>query len=89
MTADPQVPVPPMKWDAWGEETKAKPLPESIRQLLRQALGVSAADDAAPAASEVVLRPSRLADDQRKSDLKALAGVVGAEFVSTADADRL
>lgn len=85
MTADPQVPVPPMKWDAWGDEAKAKPLSENIRALLRQALGVSTDDVRAPDKSEVVLRPSTLADE----DLAALADVVGAEHVSRADADRL
>jgi alkyldihydroxyacetonephosphate synthase len=85
MTVDPQVPAPPMKWDAWGDPAKAKPLSPQIQQLLQEALGVSAADVDAPTVSEVVLRPSALSD----VDLKALAAVVGAEHVSTSDADRL
>ena len=63
MMADPQVPVPPMKWDAWGDEAKAKPLFDNIRALLQQALGVSADEVAGPDRSEVVLQPSALGDD--------------------------
>lgn len=85
MMADPQVPVPPMKWDAWGDEAKAKPLSDNIRALLQQALGVSADEVAGPDRSEVVLQPSALGDD----DLRALRDVVGDGNVSRADADRL
>lgn len=74
-----------MKWDAWGDPAKAKPLSPQIQTLLQQALGVSADDVDAPAADEVVLRPSALSD----VDLKALAAVVGAGHLSTDDRDRL
>ena len=32
--------LPPMKWNAWGDPAEAKPLSESIRSLLKQALGI-------------------------------------------------
>ncbi|MFE3106139.1 FAD-binding oxidoreductase [Kitasatospora indigofera] len=79
------LPLPPMKWDAWGDPDLAKPLSEDIRALLEQALGVTPADHPAPTSEEVVLRPSALP----KEDLDALAGIVGAAHVSDRDADRL
>ncbi|WP_370144744.1 FAD-binding oxidoreductase [Streptacidiphilus sp. EB129] len=74
-----------MKWDAWGDPALAKPLSEDIKGLLAAVLGVSGEVVAGPAADKVVLRPSTLADD----DLKALAAIVGASWLSTRDADRL
>ncbi|MEV6209702.1 FAD-binding oxidoreductase [Kitasatospora sp. NPDC051914] len=80
------LPLPPMKWDAWGDPALAKPLSEDIKGLLTAFLGVSAEAAAAPlAAEDVVLRPSALSPE----DLAALAAAVGAEHVSAADADRL
>ncbi|GAA1100802.1 FAD-binding oxidoreductase [Kitasatospora arboriphila] len=80
------LPLPPMKWDAWGDPALAKPLPEDVKGLLAAALGVSAVAAAALlAAEDVRLRPSALAAE----DVTALAAVVGAAHLSTADADRL
>src|SRR5262245_55190921 len=79
------MPVPPMKWDAWGDPALATPLSHDIKVLLQNVLGVSAANVDAPARDEVRLRKSTLTD----ADEHALAGVVGAEYVSTRDADRL
>lgn len=81
----PALPLPPMKWDAWGDPALAKPLSQDIRELLGAALGVTARESSAPSAAEVVLRPSALTEE----DLAALAAVVGAGHLSTADADRL
>jgi alkyldihydroxyacetonephosphate synthase len=76
---------PPMAWDAWGDPALAKPLPDDIKALLRSALGVSGTPVDAPTAGEVALRPSALPAE----DAEALARIVGAGYVSTADADRL
>jgi alkyldihydroxyacetonephosphate synthase len=74
-----------MKWDAWGDPALATPLSDDIKALLQNVLGVSAADVDGPARNEVRLGESTLTD----ADEHALAGVVGAEYVSTRDADRL
>ncbi|MFC5662333.1 FAD-binding oxidoreductase [Kitasatospora misakiensis] len=79
------LPLPPMKWDAWGDPALAKELSADIKGLLAAALGVTGDAAPGPAASEVVLRPSALTPD----GIAALAAVVGADHVSTADADRL
>jgi len=74
-----------MKWDAWGEPALATRLSDDIKALLLNVLGVSAADVDAPARDDVRLRDSTLT----AADEHALAGVVGADYVSTRDADRL
>ncbi|WP_354643602.1 FAD-binding oxidoreductase [Kitasatospora camelliae] len=79
------LPLPPMKWNAWGDPALAKPLPKDVEALLAAALGVAADGTEPPAAEEVVLRPSALTADA----LTALTGAVGAANVSTRDADRL
>ncbi|MFB7615936.1 FAD-binding oxidoreductase [Kitasatospora sp. NPDC056181] len=79
------LPLPPMKWDAWGDPALAKELSADIKALLAAALGVTGDATPGPSADEVVLSPSRLAE----ADLKALAAVVGEAHVSAADADRL
>jgi alkyldihydroxyacetonephosphate synthase len=79
------MPVPPMKWDAWGDPTLVTPLSDDVKVLLQNVLGVSAADVGAPARDEVRLRDSTLT----AADGHALAGVVGTDYASTRDADRL
>ncbi|MFB7476275.1 FAD-binding oxidoreductase [Kitasatospora sp. NPDC056184] len=79
------LPLPPMKWDAWGDPGLAKELSADIKGLLAAALGVTGDAAPGPDVSEVVLRPSALTPD----DLAALAAVVGEAHLSTADADRL
>ncbi|MFF7456832.1 FAD-binding oxidoreductase [Kitasatospora sp. NPDC008115] len=79
------LPLPPMKWDAWGDPALAKELSADIKGLLAAALGVTGDAAPGPDASEVVLRPSALSPE----DLAALATAVGEAHVSTADADRL
>lgn len=83
--ADAALPLPPMKWDAWGDPALAKELSADIKGLLAAALGVTGDAEPGPTADEVRLRPSRLTD----ADLKALAAAVGEPHVSAADADRL
>ncbi|MEE1822773.1 FAD-binding oxidoreductase [Streptomyces sp. BE20] len=83
--ADAALPLPPMKWDAWGDPALAKELSADVKDLLAAALGVTGDAEPGPDASDVVLRPSTLSPD----DLAALAAVVGEAHISTADADRL
>lgn len=77
--------LPPMKWDAWGDPGQAKPLPEGIRSLLAQALGVDDTPAAELDRDRVRLRPSALTDAGRDG----LAGIVGTEHCRVDDADRL
>jgi alkyldihydroxyacetonephosphate synthase len=74
-----------MKWDAWGDPEKAKPLSEGIRQLLEQALGVKEASLPQLEPERVKLRPSALSAEDRA----ALAAVVGDENCVTEDRERL
>ncbi|NLG54930.1 MAG: FAD-binding oxidoreductase [Rhodococcus sp.] len=74
-----------MKWDAWGDPEAAKPLSDSIRGLLAQALGVSADQNNILTLDEVKVRPSTLTDAHRAG----LAAIVGDDYVSTEDGDRL
>ncbi len=77
--------IPPMAWNAWGDPEAAKPLSDGIRSLLEQALGVTTSTVAAPSIDEVVLRPSSLP----ASDREGLVAIVGADYVRTADRERL
>jgi alkyldihydroxyacetonephosphate synthase len=77
--------LPPMKWNAWGDPAEAKPLSESIRSLLKQALGIDNARSADLAPEQVRLRPSALS----AADREGLAAVVGAEYCGTGDHARL
>ena len=82
---EPQLPVPPMKWDAWGDPDRVTELSEAQLGMVHDLLKVSAADLDPVPYDEVRIRPSRLTD----ADRDAIAAIVGADYVSTADADRL
>src|SRR5690242_7720171 len=84
MTQSEQL-IPPMKWNAWGDPAAAKPLSDGIRSLLKQVVGLKESDAAELQPDQVTLRPSSLS----QADQDALAAIVGAEFVRTADRDRL
>ncbi|GFG69955.1 flavoprotein [Mycolicibacter senuensis] len=77
--------TPPMKWNAWGDPDAAKPLSDGIRQLLKAALDIDGTDDVAADPDQVELRPSALAD----TDRRALAAIVGEEFCRVDQAGRL
>jgi alkyldihydroxyacetonephosphate synthase len=77
--------LPPMKWNAWGDPQQAKPLPQGIRSLLKQALGVTDSGGVELDADQVKLRPSQLANDHRE----ALAAIVGVDYCRVGDHDRL
>ncbi len=80
-----RLPLPPMKWDGWGDPAKATELSDSLLTMVHELLKVSADDVDAVARDAVRLRPSALGTD----DLDAFAAIVGTEHVSIADADRL
>jgi alkyldihydroxyacetonephosphate synthase len=77
--------LPPMKWNAWGDPSAAKPLSAGIRALLKQAVGVQDSTETDLEADDVTLRPSALS----RADRDALAGIVGAGYCRTDDRDRL
>ncbi|HYZ67391.1 MAG TPA: FAD-binding oxidoreductase, partial [Mycobacterium sp.] len=74
-----------MKWNAWGDPAEAKPLSESIRTLLEQALGVDDSTAAELQPEQVRLRPSALS----QADRDGLAAIVGAEYCGIDDQSRL
>lgn len=74
-----------MKWNAWGDPAEAKPLPEGIRTLLQQALGVEGAPGQELEADEVQLRPCALAD----ADRDGLSALVGPDYCRVDDRARL
>src|SRR5437588_7696271 len=77
--------LPPMKWNAWGDPDAAKPLSDSIRSLLKQALGVTSSPAAQLKADQVRLRPSQLASGHRE----VLTAIVGSDYCRTGNHDRL
>jgi len=74
-----------MKWDAWGDPDRVTELSDAQLGMVHDLLKVSAADLDPVRRDDVRLRPSQLS----AADFAALTAVVGAEHVSTADADRL
>lgn len=77
--------LPPMKWNAWGDPSAAKPLSDGIRQLLKAALGIEGTPVAEVAPDQVPLRPSTLTDTHHQ----ALAAIVGEQFCRIDQAGRL
>ncbi len=73
-----------MSWSGWGDPAEATALGPEVRELLRQALGVTAATPAV-AREDLHLRDSRLGDDARER----LAAAVGGEHVRTDDETRV
>ncbi|MEU7000468.1 FAD-binding oxidoreductase [Nonomuraea sp. NPDC046570] len=74
-----------MLWSGWGDPAKAADLPEPVRELLHDLLGVRAPATPAAALSEVRLPPPALPG----SALARLTGAVGAEHVRTGDETRI
>jgi alkyldihydroxyacetonephosphate synthase len=74
-----------MKWNAWGDPAEAKPLSESIRSLLKQALGLDDTGTPELEPEQVRLRPSALSP----ADREGLAAIVGAEYCGIDDRARL
>jgi alkyldihydroxyacetonephosphate synthase len=82
--ARPSGPRTEMSWRGWGDPTQAGPLPEPLRRLLHDALGVREGHPT-PAVGHVQVAPARL---DRRVALE-LAGIVGADGVHADDASRL
>jgi alkyldihydroxyacetonephosphate synthase len=74
-----------MKWNAWGDPAAAAPLSDSIRALLKQALGVDSPAAAELQPSDVELRPSALST----ADLNSLVTIVGPDNVTAEPGARL
>ncbi|PCE14258.1 flavoprotein [Microbacterium sp. SZ1] len=68
-----------MRWNGWGDPTKAKDLPLAVRTLLPLLLGRIRKPHPAVRLGEVQLAPSALDG----GDVEALAAIVGAKHVST------
>lgn len=88
MTVDhPQhlLPLPLMQWNAWGSASAATHLPDPVKALLTQVLGISGDPVPTATADEVELSPGRLTPE----DLRELQSMVGEDAVSVADGDRL
>src|ERR1700736_882499 len=77
--------LPPMKWDAWGDPSAAKPLSDGIRALLKQALGVDDSEVSGPSIDSVRLRASTLT----LRDREALGAIVGPDYLVVDDRARL
>ncbi|WP_157246593.1 FAD-binding oxidoreductase [Nonomuraea typhae] len=74
-----------MLWSGWGDPAKARELPETVRKLLHDLLGVRAPGVPAATLESVRLAPPRLP----AAVLAALGDVTGAGHVSTAHEDRV
>ncbi|MFF0860636.1 FAD-binding oxidoreductase [Nonomuraea sp. NPDC003560] len=74
-----------MLWSGWGDPAKARELPEQIRKLLHDLLGVRAPETPAAAIEEVRLPPVALPEPV----LAALAAVTGPAHVLTSHEARL
>lgn len=56
----PTEPYPEASWSGWGDPTLAAALPDEVRRLLGDALGVRAPTRAAASIADIALAPSRL-----------------------------
>lgn len=68
-----------MRWNGWGDPTKARDLPLAVRSLLPLLLGRIRRPETPVSLDDVELAPSAL----EPADVEALAAVVGADHVST------
>ncbi|MCZ0708532.1 FAD-binding oxidoreductase [Microbacterium paraoxydans] len=76
---------PEMRWNGWGDPSRAKDLPLAVRGLLPLLLGRVRRPPQPPALEDVRIRPSRLTAD----DVAALEDSVGADAVDVSTAGRL
>ena len=77
--------APNMVWDAWGVAAAHQPLSAQIRGLLAQVFGISGEPVTRRDENEVPLIPTTLTD----ADRAGLTGIVGDEYLTTDDIDRL
>jgi alkyldihydroxyacetonephosphate synthase len=81
------VSLPPMKFNLWGAVEEAKPLGDSTRKMLAKLMGVTGGGGTAAkdvAVADIRLTPVRL----DAGDLTAIADIVGADHLTTEDAQR-
>jgi alkyldihydroxyacetonephosphate synthase len=74
-----------MLWNGWGDPARAAPLPDTVRGLLHDLLGVTSTDTPPTPLAEIAVPASRLA----AADLRALAAAVGDEHVRSDDESRI
>ncbi|GAB2669539.1 FAD-binding oxidoreductase [Saccharopolyspora gloriosae] len=77
--------TPEQEWNAWGTADGASPVPEEMRTLIEQGLGVVRRDTPSVDRSAVRVGESRLPDEVRS----ALVAIVGDDGVRTDDDARL
>ncbi|GAB3685885.1 FAD-binding oxidoreductase [Saccharopolyspora tripterygii] len=77
--------TPEQEWNAWGTAEGASPVPEDVRTLLEQFLGVVRRDTPSVDRSQVRVRASQLPEEARA----ALTAIVGEDGVRTDDDTRL
>ena len=77
--------TPDQEWNAWGTAEGASPVPEQVRTLIEQGLGVESRDTPSVDRSEVRVGESQLPAAVRS----ALAAIVGDTGVRTDDDIRL
>jgi alkyldihydroxyacetonephosphate synthase len=75
--ARPENPHPEQSWSGWGDPGAALTLPEGVRALLRDGLGVQSPGQPVPPLEEIELPQPHLPD----AVLSELAAVVGADHV--------
>lgn len=82
---EPEHRTPDLVWNAWGTADHASPLPDAVRALVEDGLGVTRRDTPSVDRADVRLGPCAVPEDVRA----ALADIVGADQVRTDAASRL
>jgi alkyldihydroxyacetonephosphate synthase len=73
----PSAPRSEISWSGWGDPLKASPLPDALRDLVRDVLGVRGGPQPPAVIADLTLTPVRLATEIREE----LRAVLGAEHV--------
>jgi alkyldihydroxyacetonephosphate synthase len=81
----PADPYPDPSWSGWGDPSLVPELPDSVRRLLAEGLGVRGGAPAPASLSELELPPSRIGGDA----VESLEAIVGAEHVRADDETRI
>jgi alkyldihydroxyacetonephosphate synthase len=76
---------PDPSWWGWGDPAQVPVLPEAVRRLFEDGLGVSGSGRPVPAIEDLDLAPSRLPD----GDVATLSALVGSDNVLANDETRL
>jgi alkyldihydroxyacetonephosphate synthase len=78
-------PAPELSWSGWGDPAERAELPDEVRKLLSDALGVKPPAAAAVGMAELKLPPSRLG----AATIERLSAIVGAANASAQDEARI